>query len=229
MESTTAQANFALSEAQIERLETFCVVNELVAHLFNEVLDDETAARIAQLHTDEEGDFILSSESARDGLARMAAFCSAASPETMARAKADFHKLFVGPQKLPSPPWGSVHLDRRGMIFGPSEQKVQDFMEARGLKKATDEHVPCDHFAIELQFVAELEKRAIAARQSDAQEVKRDLADAAGFLETYVATWHERFLNLVEGHAETTFYQGLALFARGVVDQQLSWLCSLSL
>ena len=124
MESQTVEETFALGDEQVEKLEAFCAVDELAARLFEKTLDDDAAAHIAQLGCDAEDDFILSSEAAREGLSRMVAFCSEASPETMARAKADFHKLFVGPQKLPSPPWGSVYLDRRGMLFGPSEQKV---------------------------------------------------------------------------------------------------------
>lgn len=228
MESQATDGAFALSDEQVEKLEAFSVVDELVARLFEKVLDDETAARIARLGCDDEDDFILSSETAREGLARMVAFCSEASPETMARAKADFHKLFVGPQKLPSPPWGSVYLDRRGMLFGPSEQKVQDFMERCGLKKASEEHAPCDHFAIELQFVAELGKRTVAALPTDGEAARRDLAGASEFVGSYVATWHERFLSLVEANAETSFYQGLALFARGVIDQQNAWLADVA-
>ncbi|WP_281655061.1 molecular chaperone [Eggerthella sinensis] len=224
MESQTVEETFALGDEQVEKLEAFCAVDELAARLFEKTLDDDAAAHIAQLGCDAEDDFILSSEAAREGLSRMVAFCSEASPETMARAKADFHKLFVGPQKLPSPPWGSVYLDRRGMLFGPSEQKVQDFMERFGLRKASEEHAPCDHFAIELQFVAELGKRAVAALPEDGQAARRDLAGATEFMDAYVATWHGRFLGLVEHHAETAFYQGLAMFARGVIEQQLAWL-----
>ncbi len=228
MESQTAEAGFVLSDEQIEKLEAFCVVDELVARLFKEVLDDDVVAHIAQLSCDEEDDFILSSEAAREGLSRMVAFCSEASPETMARAKADFHKLFVGPQRLLASPWGSVYLDRRGLIFGPSEQAVQDFMELRGLKSASDQHEPCDHFSIELQFVAELGKRAVGALPQAGGEAKRDLADAAEFMSQFVASWHGQFLGLVETNAETPFYQGLALFARGVIDQQNAWLADVA-
>lgn len=225
MESTTADGSFALSDEQQEKLRVFCAVDELIARLFKTVLDDELAKWVARLSVDARDDFILSSsDAARAGLVRMVAFCSEASPEAIARANADFHKLFVGPQKLPSPPWGSVYLDRRGLLFGPSEQKVQDIFERHGLRKAGEQNEPCDHFALELQFTAELGKRAIVALPHDPAMAGRLLKDAGDFLETYVASWHERFLGLVESHAETAFYQGLASFARGVVDQQTAWL-----
>lgn len=225
MECQPTEEQFSLTGEQVEKLESFCVVDELIARLFKEVLDDQTAERIAQLDTAEEDDFILaSSEAARDGLTRMVAFCSEASPETMARAKADFHKLFVGPQKLPSPPWGSVYIDRRGLLFGPSETEVKAMFMQHGLCRPEDTNEPCDHISYEMQFVAELGKRALAALPDDPQAAHDQLADALVFVEKYLATWHERFAGCVGSNAETTFYQGLALFMRGVVDVQLEWL-----
>lgn len=48
--------------------------------------------------------------------------------ETHAQA---WQRLFVGPWALPSPPWGSVWLDRESVLFGDSTLALRQWMRER--------------------------------------------------------------------------------------------------
>ncbi len=51
------------------------------------------------------------------------------SEETHAQA---WQRLFVGPWALPSPPWGSVWLDRESVLFGDSTLALRQWMREKG-------------------------------------------------------------------------------------------------
>lgn len=51
--------------------------------------------------------------------------------ETHAQA---WQRLFVGPWALPSPPWGSVWLDRESVLFGDSTLALRQWMREKGIQ-----------------------------------------------------------------------------------------------
>ncbi|STP19910.1 anaerobic dimethyl sulfoxide reductase maturation protein (twin-arginine leader-binding protein) [Escherichia coli] len=53
------------------------------------------------------------------------------SEETHAQA---WQRLFVGPWALPSPPWGSVWLDRESVLFGDSTLALRQWMREKGIQ-----------------------------------------------------------------------------------------------
>lgn len=55
------------------------------------------------------------------------------SEETHAQA---WQRLFVGPWALPSPPWGSVWLDRESVLFGDSTLALRQWMREKGIHLA---------------------------------------------------------------------------------------------
>lgn len=49
-----------------------------------------------------------------------------------------FQRLFVGPYALPSPPWGSVWLDRENVLFGESTLTLRQWMRDNGIHVETE-------------------------------------------------------------------------------------------
>ncbi len=63
--------------------------------------------------------------------------------ETHAQA---WQRLFVGPWALPSPPWGSVWLDRESVLFGDSTLALRQWMREKGIQFEMKQNEPEDHF-----------------------------------------------------------------------------------
>ena len=233
-----------MNEERRYRIEAICAVDRLLARLFRSPLDRETAAAIAELAADDGPDFLLEDERCAQGLAAMGAWCGTASDDDLHAASADFHRLFVGPDKLLAPPWSSVYADR-GSLFSETEQVVEAEFRRHGLINPEGHHEPCDHIAYELQFVADVLGRAVAddgvdagsaadaakleAGDAAAREAAGDgagvdaealVGDAAAFLERFVAPWSDAFLDDVRAGSRALFYPALADFTRGAIAVQ---------
>jgi TorA maturation chaperone TorD len=205
--------------------ETFAAlsaVSALLSRLFAAPPDEEIFRALQDI--DSEESTLLNEEDPdwAEGLRLLAEFCRGDAPEQrMLDVIAEHSRLFVGPGHVQAPPWASVHLDT-GMLHGPSSQKILAAYRAAGLQPPKPDQEPPDDIAIELDFVAELNKRiAEALVKTDFAAVSQNLSTLRDFLDNYVASWLDPFLKLVEKHAETDFYLGLTKVARaGVALQQ---------
>ena len=56
--------------------------------------------------------------------------------------KWEYRRLFVGPQSLPVPPWGSVYTDRDCVVFGESTVALRAWMRSHGIERLNDERDP---------------------------------------------------------------------------------------
>ena len=123
----------------------------------------------------------------------------------------EYSRLFVGPFKLPAPPYGSVYLDDGRRLMGDSTiDVVRRYREAGVDVDPVQEDVP-DHIAIELEFMAYLvhmQEEATTAGDSDAL---RDALDKQiGFLERHLCAWVPEFATNVRAESESAFYTDLA-------------------
>ena len=114
--------------------------------------------------------------------------------------KWEYRRLFVGPQSLPAPPWGSVYTDRDCVVFGESTIALRSWMRARGIERLNDEKDPEDHIGLVLAMAAWL------------AEEKPELVGE--FLRLHVLPWSGHLLEQLEAAAEHPFYKGLASIAR---------------
>ncbi len=112
----------------------------------------------------------------------------------------EFQRLFIGPDPLDAPPWGSVYLEEEGLLFGDSTRSLHDFLAKEGIALNTGQEEPGDH--IGLMFWA----LALLAEESR--------IDALAFLlEEYFLTWADIYLARLAAATEHPFYQGLAQLA----------------
>ncbi|MBJ3362786.1 Tat proofreading chaperone DmsD, partial [Salmonella enterica subsp. enterica serovar Agona] len=65
-----------------------------------------------------------------------------------------FQRLFIGPYALPSPPWGSVWLDRENVLFGESTLALRQWMRENSIQFEMQQNEPEDHFGSLLLMAA---------------------------------------------------------------------------
>lgn len=110
-----------------------------------------------------------------------------------------WQRLFIGPNALPAPPWGSVYLDRESVLFGESTLTLRRWMQRNQICGQTEGREPEDHFGLLLLLIAWL-------AESQLQRV-------AELLEEHLLPWSSRYLILMIQKAEHPFYQGIAELA----------------
>lgn len=123
----------------------------------------------------------------------------------------EYGRLFLGPERVPCPPYGSLYLD--GVIMGPSTLDVLQRYRAAGLKVSSSWHEPPDHIALELAFMAALAARYDRATLSPAQPRALTLLRAQhDFLSRHLARWGPQFAEKLAENSATPFYRFLASF-----------------
>ena len=87
---------------------------------------------------------------------------AAFSAETEEALRVEHARLFVGPHKLPAPPYGSVYLEKGRMVMGRSTVDVVAFYRSEGIHVDDEAAELPDHIAVELEFVHHLIARELA-------------------------------------------------------------------
>ncbi|WP_213991672.1 Tat proofreading chaperone DmsD [Sodalis sp. dw_96] len=123
---------------------------------------------------------------------------AATKAETPAEA---YQRLFIGPYALPSPPWGSVYLDRENVLFGESTLSLRRWLRENGIAMQLPGNEPEDSIGTLLLLSAWL-----------AEQRHDKLLDI--LLAQHLFPWCFRFLELLEDHAGHPLYLGLAKLAR---------------
>jgi TorA maturation chaperone TorD len=104
--------------------------------------------------------------------------------------RSDYVKLFVGPTRLPAPPWESVYLTEGDLIFQESTLEVRAAYREAGYQAAGYPHEADDHLATELNFMMSLiEDTKLAYGNEDALLVRALLTAQGKFLEEHLNKW----------------------------------------
>lgn len=133
----------------------------------------------------------------------------------------EYARLFVGPQRVLAPPYGSVYLEEGRRVMGDSTlEALQAYREA-GLRLDADFKELPDHVAVELEFVAFLAARAAAARAAgDGPEADRRRAAREAFLDRHLRRWAPAFCARIAEGTEHPFYRALAECLQAVVTDR---------
>lgn len=109
-----------------------------------------------------------------------------------------YTRLFLGPNKLPAPPWGSVYTDHDSVIFGNKTLEVREWMRTNGVSMELESYEPQDQIGLMLLMFS--------------WAVRNGISDEALtiFLEEHLFSWTPRFLELFEEGAIHPFYEQLA-------------------
>ncbi|PJG84387.1 Tat proofreading chaperone DmsD [Conservatibacter flavescens] len=121
-----------------------------------------------------------------------------------AHLSVQYQTMFIGPNALPAPPWGSVYLDKESVIFGDSLLKLRDFLRHHQIEFVRLQDEPEDHIGLMLMLAAYL------------AESRPELL--IEFLRDHFLIWSSRYLALLSAQQDAPFYQGLALLTQETLD-----------
>lgn len=128
----------------------------------------------------------------------------------------DYNRLFVGPYRLPAPPWESVYRTEDRLTFGPQTVEVRRAYAAAGLQSERLGREPDDHIGLELEFMHHLSRLCgEALEQGRLQEVALLVGKQCDFLREHLLQWAPAFCADVARSAETAFFRGVARFTAG--------------
>nr|WP_314266750.1 Tat proofreading chaperone DmsD [uncultured Moellerella sp.] len=108
--------------------------------------------------------------------------------------------LFIGPNALPAPPWGSVYLDPEGVLQGSSTIALSKFLKRQRLDVQTQFPEPVDHIGLMLFQAAVL---ASEMRESALNEL----------LVTHLNSWLPLYLEQLTRSSHSSFYSTLTELA----------------
>ena len=124
---------------------------------------------------------------------------------------AEYTRIFIGPNKLPAPPYASVYREAGRQVSGKVTEEVRRLYEEEGLAVSEGVHEPADHVALEFEFAAFLlEKAAQAWVDGSLEEAERLAAKARDFEVEHLRSWLPDLAASIEAAAETAFYRGVA-------------------
>lgn len=126
------------------------------------------------------------------------------------RLRSEYTRLFLGPEKLPAPPWESVYVNGEPLLFQESTLVVREAYRRSGYVSAGYPREADDHVAIELDFMATLAAKTCEAAAGDRGALEAQRA----FLEEHLLAWIDSFAERL-GSCDTVsgFYPSFARLA----------------
>lgn len=125
----------------------------------------------------------------------------------------EYTRLFIGPYKLPCPPWESVYTSPKKLLMQEPAQQVAKMYADAGLQINTRDVLP-DHVGIELNFLSVLLRRI--GEESDKREYYTELADR--FISEHLLNWVPAFADDLGDASDSLFYRALASSTKNLID-----------
>ncbi len=128
--------------------------------------------------------------------------------------KLDYAQLFYGPGEPNAVPWGSVYLSERQLLNDKSTLALKAFYQQQGISFELDTNQPVDHLGL---FFAVLDQMfSLWAQTEDSETIERS---CIVLLQQHLLPWSGRCLDLINEHAKTDFYRGIALLTQAYLAQ----------
>ncbi len=134
------------------------------------------------------------------------------SPQELEDLLWDYTRLFLGPYRLPCPPWESVYTSPKKLLMQEAYDTVKAMYAQAGVEVG-DPNVLADHVGAELSFLAILLERA----DRDAADEQTYRQRAEQFCDEHLSNWIPRFTADLEGAADSDVYRALARATRHIV------------
>jgi TorA maturation chaperone TorD len=117
----------------------------------------------------------------------------------------EYTSLFIGPYKLPCPPWESVYTSPKRLMMQDAAEQVSNIYREMGLTIGSGDVMP-DHIGAELNFLG------VLFGKMDEEPEKKDayVGIMEKFLEEHLNQWVFQFISDMEESADSAFYKSLA-------------------
>jgi TorA maturation chaperone TorD len=117
-------------------------------------------------------------------------------------------------------PWESVHFGDNRLIFQERTLEVRAWYKRFDLESEKIHQEPDDHIGLEILFLSHLASLGVRALTEQDNNRAEELLNAQRkFMEEHLGAWSLSWCGLVEQHARTDFYKGLAYLTRGAVSE----------
>ena len=134
---------------------------------------------------------------------------------------AEYARVFLGMSRRPVAPYESVYTSPTGLMMQEARDEVVALYRREGFSVDESMHLPEDHIAFELGFMAGLIRNAMAALDAgDGAEAERLAAVRESFVADHLASWVPSLAQDVEKRAATGFYRGLAALTRDFIEAE---------
>jgi len=140
----------------------------------------------------------------------------------------DYTKMFIGPYKLPAPPWETAYLTEERLLFQEETLDVRRRYLAYNFLPQNYPHEADDHIGLMLDFMYRLTELALKRYEAGESDAARQiLMDQESFLQEHLLNWVPRLAQDVIEHAEHDFYRGMARVLRGSLRVDLEGVAEL--
>lgn len=117
----------------------------------------------------------------------------------------EYTRLFIGPYRLPCPPWESVYTSPKRLMMQEAADKVIKIYHETGLAISSADVMP-DHISAELNFLAVLFQKM----NDDSEGNGGSLSIIEKFLDEHLKRWVPLFVSDMERSADSALYKALA-------------------
>jgi len=124
----------------------------------------------------------------------------------------EYTRLFIGPYKLPCPPWESVYTSAKKLMMQEAYDKVASFYKEIGLD-INNPDIMADHIGAELNFMAILLQKI--SHEPERRLYYMDMSK--NFLNEHLVRWAPQFTLDMEGATNSKFYKALAQVTRNFI------------
>lgn len=132
----------------------------------------------------------------------------------------DFSRLFVGPFKVLSPPYGSIYLEEGKTTQGESTLDVIRLYQEDDLQ--VDLKESADHIAIELEFMYYLISKEIEAiEKNDIENASLYLNKQYSFIQRHLSQWIPEFTESICANAKEEFYKKIAIALNLMIEDKI--------
>jgi len=153
---------------------------------------------------------LLSVEKGLDSLEDFANQMNMNGEEALDKVRSEFTRLFIGPTKLPAPPWESVYMTKDRLIFQECTLNVRKCYLKYYFVPVHFRSEADDHLALELDFMCNLSVLAETAHQvGDLSKAEEVLKDQRAFLEEHLLAWVPQFAADLKASTSHPLYLGM--------------------
>ena len=120
---------------------------------------------------------------------------------------ADFAQSFLRDAHLSALPYASAHLSSKGLLFQESHQRMTDLLERNGIALDASLNEPCDHIAVQLDYLGNLALQGANGETED--ESTANLQSQLQFIDEHLLNWIPQFSEKAGTVRDAEFYPAL--------------------
>ncbi len=143
----------------------------------------------------------------------------------------DFTMCFDGIEtvdELVAVPYASIFLGEEALFYQEPRHEIYRLFMTEGIKLSGTVRLPEDHISFELEFLAILSERILAAySKGDLAEADRNLKLSREFIQNHILTWIDMLIERANKILKTRFYLGVLKAVRGYLELDLEVIAAL--